>query len=49
VLGHNGPALLDVVSARQELVIPPKATFGQALDFGPFMTKAVLMAALPSS
>ena len=42
VLGHNGPALLDVVSARQELVMPPKATFGQALNFGLFMSKAVL-------
>ena len=25
VLAHKGPALLDVVSARQELVMPPKA------------------------
>jgi pyruvate dehydrogenase (quinone) len=30
------------VSARQELVMPPKATFDQALHFGLFMTKAVL-------
>jgi len=26
----------------QEFVTPPKATFGQALNFGLFMTKAVL-------
>src|SRR5262249_33283915 len=42
VLAHNGPALLDVVSARQELVMPPKATFGQALNFGLFLSKAGL-------
>jgi pyruvate dehydrogenase (quinone) len=42
VLAHNGPALLDVVSARQELVMPPKATLGEAHKFGVFMLKAVL-------
>ena len=36
------PALLDVVSARQELVMPPKATFGQAMNFGMFVARAVL-------
>jgi pyruvate dehydrogenase (quinone) len=41
-LAHKGPALVDVVSARQELVMPPKATFEQALGFGLFMTKAVM-------
>ncbi|HEX4410903.1 MAG TPA: ubiquinone-dependent pyruvate dehydrogenase [Xanthobacteraceae bacterium] len=39
---HNGPALVDVVSARQELVLPPKKTLGQVHDFGVFMLKAVL-------
>jgi pyruvate dehydrogenase (quinone) len=39
---HNGPALVDVVSARQELVMPPKASWGQAHDFGVFLLKAVL-------
>ncbi len=29
-LGHDGPALVDVVSARQELVMPPTTTFGEA-------------------
>ncbi len=42
VLSHNGPALLDVVTARQELVMPPKTTLGDAHKFGVFMLKAVL-------
>lgn len=42
VLSHNGPALLDVVTARQELVMPPKATFDEAHKFRVFMLKAVL-------
>ncbi len=42
VLSHNGPALLDVVTARQELVMPPKATFDEAHKFGVFMLRAVL-------
>ena len=41
-LAHNGPALVDVVSARQELVMPPKTTFEQAEHFGLFMLKAVM-------
>jgi pyruvate dehydrogenase (quinone) len=39
---HDGPALVDVVSARQELIMPPKATLAQAHSFGLFMLKAVL-------
>ena len=39
---HDGPALVDVVSARQELIMPPKATFPQAHSFGMFMMKAVM-------
>jgi Thiamine pyrophosphate-requiring enzymes [acetolactate synthase, pyruvate dehydrogenase (cytochrome), glyoxylate carboligase, phosphonopyruvate decarboxylase] len=42
VLAHDGPALLDVVSARQELVMPPKATFEQAAHFSLFAIKAVM-------
>jgi pyruvate dehydrogenase (quinone) len=42
VLQHNGPALLDVVSARQELVMPPVKTFDEAHKFGMFMLRAVL-------
>ncbi len=39
---HDGPALVDVVSARQELVMPPKTTLDQAHKFGLFALKAVL-------
>jgi pyruvate dehydrogenase (quinone) len=42
ILLHDGPALLDVVSARQELVMPPTTTFDEAHKFGLFMLKAVL-------
>jgi pyruvate dehydrogenase (quinone) len=42
MLAHKGPVLLDVVSARQELAMPPKTTFGQAYHFGMFMMAAVL-------
>ena len=41
-LAHKGPALVDVVSARQELVMPPKATLDQAFNFGIFTLKAVM-------
>ena len=41
-LAHKGPVLLDVVSARQELAMPPKTTVDQAYHFGMFMMKAVL-------
>jgi len=42
VLAHDGPALLDVVTARQELVMPPAKTFDEAHKFGLFMMRAVL-------
>jgi pyruvate dehydrogenase (quinone) len=42
VLRHEGPAMLDVVTARQELVMPPTTTFDEAHKFGMFMLKAVL-------
>jgi pyruvate dehydrogenase (quinone) len=41
-LSHDGPALVDVVSARQELAMPPKTTLDQAYHFGMFTMKAVL-------
>ena len=41
-LSHDGPALVDVVSARQELVMPPTTTAGEARNFGVFMMKAVM-------
>lgn len=42
VLAHPGPALLDVVSARQELSMPPATTVQEASHFGLFLLKAVL-------
>jgi pyruvate dehydrogenase (quinone) len=39
---HNGPALVDVVSERQELIMPPKTTFTEAKSFSLFMIKAVM-------
>ena len=39
---HPGPALVDVVSARQELAMPPSTTLGQARNFGLFMMRAVM-------
>jgi pyruvate dehydrogenase (quinone) len=42
VLAHDGPALLDVVTARQELAMPPKTEFAQAEGFSLWMMKAVL-------
>ncbi len=39
---HDGPALVDVVSARQELVMPPKTSIGEAHSFSLFMLKAVM-------
>ena len=39
---HEGPALIDVVSARQELVMPPKITIDEAESFSLFALKAVM-------
>ncbi len=39
---HKGPVLVDVVSARQELAMPPKTTFEQAYGFSLFLMKAVM-------
>ncbi len=39
---HDGPVLVDVVSARQELALPPKTTLDQAYHFGMFTMKAIL-------
>ena len=38
----GGPALLDVVVAKQELVIPPKIQLEQAKGFGLFILKAII-------
>jgi pyruvate dehydrogenase (quinone) len=42
ILRHDGPALLDVVSARQELSMPPHIEFEQMTGFGLWLVKAVL-------
>ncbi len=41
-LAHDGPALLDVVSARQELAMPPKIGVEQVAGFGLWPMKAVI-------
>lgn len=41
-LAHDGPALLDVVTAKQELVLPPKIKLEQAKGFSLYMLKAVM-------
>ena len=42
VLAHKGPALLDVVSARQELVMPPKIEIPQVFGTALYSAKAML-------
>lgn len=42
VLAHDGPALLDVVTAKQELVLPPKIQLEQAKGFSLFLLKAIM-------
>jgi pyruvate dehydrogenase (quinone) len=41
-LAHDGPAVVDAVVNRQELIMPPKITAEMAKGFGLFMVKAVL-------
>ena len=40
--GHDGPALVDVRTARQELSLPPKLTYGQIKGFTLWATRTVL-------
>ncbi|WP_421700037.1 ubiquinone-dependent pyruvate dehydrogenase [Ancylobacter sp.] len=42
VFDHDGPALLDVVTAKQELSMPPTIGLEQAKGFGLWMIRAVL-------
>jgi pyruvate dehydrogenase (quinone) len=39
---HDGPALVDVHVARQELALPPKITLEQAKGFGLFAMRTIL-------
>jgi pyruvate dehydrogenase (quinone) len=41
-LAHNGPALVDVVTDRMELVMPPKIEAEQALGFSLYAAKAII-------
>jgi len=42
VLDHDGPALLDVLTNRQELAMPPQTTLAQGLGFGLYALKAMM-------
>ncbi|KRE05950.1 pyruvate dehydrogenase [Bosea sp. Root381] len=42
VLAHDGPAVLDVVTATQELSMPPTIELEQAKGFGLWMLRAVM-------
>ncbi len=39
---HDGPVLVDVLTVRQELSMPPKTTADEAYHFGMFLMRAVL-------
>ena len=39
---HKGPVLVDVVTAKQELVMPPKIQLEQAKGFSLYMLKAII-------
>lgn len=41
-LAHDGPVLLDVATAKQELILPPKIELEQAKGFSLFLLKAML-------
>ncbi len=42
VLAHDGPAVLDVVTARQELSMPPTITAEQVKGFSLWVLRAVM-------
>ena len=39
---YDGPALVDVRTARQELSLPPKLTYGQIKGFTLYATRTIL-------
>jgi pyruvate dehydrogenase (quinone) len=39
---HDGPALVEVIVARQELSIPPKITYEQVKGFTLYATRTIL-------
>jgi pyruvate dehydrogenase (quinone) len=44
-LAHDGPSLVDVLTSRQELALPPTITAGQAKGFALWATRSVLSGA----
>jgi pyruvate dehydrogenase (quinone) len=40
--GHDGPALVDVRTARSELSLPPKLTYGEIKGFTLYATRTIL-------
>ena len=41
-LAHDGPALVDVVTAKEELAMPPQIEFEQAKGFSLYMLRAII-------
>lgn len=41
-LSHDGPAVIDVVTARQELTVPPAITAEQAKGFSLYAIRTIL-------
>ncbi|MBV9748549.1 MAG: ubiquinone-dependent pyruvate dehydrogenase [Acetobacteraceae bacterium] len=41
-LRHDGPAVVDVVTNRMELTLPPKTTMEQAKGFGIYLARAII-------
>ena len=42
MLAHDGPALLDVVTAKHELPMPPTIGLEQVRGFSPWVLRAVM-------
>ncbi len=42
MLAHDGPALLDVVTNRQELAMPPRIQAEQVKGFSLYVMRAVM-------
>ena len=42
ILAHDGPALLDVVTARNELSMPPKIQAEQVKGFSLYVLRAIM-------
>lgn len=40
--GHDGPALVDVRTARHEIALPPKLTYGEIKGFTLYATRTIL-------